>query len=224
MDEVPAPALQVAIIPVTPFKQNCSLVWCTRTMEAAFIDPGGEPEKLLAAIIEHRVTLTKIILTHGHLDHAGGCAAIKRATGVPIEGPHHDDRWLMDSIPDQAAKYGVSGLEAAETDRWLKDGDIVTLGALSLEVRHCPGHTPGHVVILHPQSHIAFVGDVLFAGSVGTTRLPRGDYKQLVNSITRKLWPYGDDILFVPGHGQTSTFGWERRTNPFVSDIALGWA
>jgi hydroxyacylglutathione hydrolase len=214
--------LLARIIPVTPFQQNCSLVWCTQTLEAAFIDPGGEIDKLMAAVKEQGVTLTKIFLTHGHLDHAGAANAIRTKTGVTIEGPHRDDQFLLDELATQGARYGFSGSEAVTPDRWLVDGDSLTLGTLTFGVTHCPGHTPGHVVIWHGQTKLAFVGDVLFKGSIGRTDLPRGNFDQLITSITEGLWPLGDGMNFVPGHGPMSTFGFERRTNPFVSDIALG--
>jgi glyoxylase-like metal-dependent hydrolase (beta-lactamase superfamily II) len=188
---------------------------------AAIIDPGGEVGKLLEVIESRGLTLQKIWITHGHLDHAGGAAALQSATGAPIEGPHPDDAFWIDDIGRSGAKWGMTEARSFSPDRWLRDGDRVELGATELEVYHCPGHTPGHVIFFHRQARFAQVGDVLFAGSIGRTDFPRGDYKALIASITSKLWPLGDDVTFVPGHDRPSTFGAERRTNPFVSDDAL---
>lgn len=218
---MPDPILNAAIVPVTPFRQNCTVLWCTRTRAAAFVDPGGELPKLELVLKEQGLTLAKVFLTHGHLDHAGAANAARRQFGVPIEGPHRDDAFLLDRLAEDCSKHGWAG-EACTPDRWLEDGDELTLGEVRFSIRHCPGHTPGHVVIFQPDMMIAFVGDVLFAGSVGRSDFPRGNYQQLVGSITRKLWPLGDAVRFVPGHGPMSTFGRERKTNPFVSDLALG--
>jgi hydroxyacylglutathione hydrolase len=216
-----APRLQVQIVPVTPFQQNTSLVWCARTLEAAFVDPGGESERLITAAQAAGVSVQAIWLTHGHLDHAGAASALRRHYGVPVIGPHRDDQWLLDDIPAQAARWGMPGAEACTPDRWLEDGDTLALGDHAFGVSHCPGHTPGHVVIHSTQARLAFVGDVLFKGSIGRTDFPRGDFGQLVASITGKLWPLGEAMQFIPGHGAMSTFGWERKTNPFVSDLTL---
>jgi glyoxylase-like metal-dependent hydrolase (beta-lactamase superfamily II) len=218
------PAIKAAVIPVTPFQQNCSLVWCTATMKGAVIDPGGDLSRIRDAVAKHGVIIEKILLTHGHLDHAGGAAALAREFAVAIEGPHQDDAFLLNALGEQGKRYGFQGSEACTPNRWLKNGDTVTIGEVTLGVRHCPGHTPGHVVFFHEGLKIAFVGDVLFAGSVGRSDLPRGNHAELVESITGRLWPLGDDMRFVPGHGQMSTFGWERKTNPYVSDLALGRA
>ena len=218
------PPLKAAILPVTPFRQNCSLVWCTGTGAAALVDPGGETERLLAAAKSQGVKVEKIFLTHGHLDHAGGATRLARELGVSVEGPHPDDSFLLEALSEQGARYGFQGSESCVPDRWLTDGETVTLGELTFGVRHCPGHTPGHIVFFHDAAKIAFVGDVLFAGSVGRSDLPRGNHFQLVRSITERLWPLGDDMRFVPGHGQMSSFGWERKCNPYVSDLALGRA
>ena len=210
------------IAPVTPLQQNCTLVWCAKTAKAAVIDPGGEPERLLAALKEHGLTLEKIWVTHGHLDHAGATSAIKAATGCPIEGPHPADAFWIDQIEESGARWGMPEARGFVPDRWLHDGDKVTLGETEFEVLHCPGHTPGHVVFFHRQGRFAQVGDVLFRGSIGRTDFPRGDHQQLIEAITTKLWPLGDDVAFVPGHGPMSTFGAERKTNPFVADAVLG--
>ena len=215
------PPIRAAVVPVTPLRQNCTIVWCTKTMKAAVIDPGGEVPGLLTILAQHGLTLEKIWITHGHLDHAGGAAAMQAATGVPIEGPHPDDQFWIDDIGQNAARWGMPDARVFTPDRWLFDGDIVTLGDTQFEVYHCPGHTPGHVIFFHREGRFAQVGDVLFAGSVGRTDFPRGSFPDLVASITGKLWPLGDDVVFVPGHEQVSTFGAERRSNPFVSDQAL---
>lgn len=217
-------SIGVGILPVTPFRQNCSLVWDPATMRGAVIDPGGEAARIEQAIADKGVTVEKILLTHGHLDHAGGAAALARKLGVPIEGPHEDDRFLLESLGEQGRRFGFGGSESCTPGRWLKDGDTVSVGGIEFGVRHCPGHTPGHVVFFNEAAKLAFVGDVLFKGSVGRSDLPRGNHAQLVRSIAERLWPLGDGMRFVPGHGETSTFGWERKTNPYVSDLALGRA
>lgn len=213
--------IRAMIAPVTPLQQNCTIVWCVKTKKAAIIDPGGEVPRLLKAIEDQGLTLEKIWVTHGHLDHAGGTAALKDATGAPIEGPHPDDAFWIDQIEASAAKWGMPGARGFTPDRWLADGDRVQLGETEFEVYHCPGHTPGHVVFFHRGARFAQVGDVLFQGSIGRTDFPRGNHQQLIDSITEKLWPLGDDVAFVPGHGPMSTFGQERLTNPFVADMAL---
>ncbi len=215
------PAIRALIAPVTPLQQNCTIVWCVKTKKAAIIDPGGEVDRLMAALKEHGLTLEKIWITHGHLDHAGGTAALKALTGVPIEGPHADDAFWIDQIEESGAKYGMTDARSFTPDRWLQDGDTVTLGETEFEVYHCPGHTPGHVVFFHRESKFAQVGDVLFQGSIGRTDFPRGNYQQLIDAITGRLWPLGEDVRFVPGHGPMSTFGHERKTNPFVADMVL---
>ncbi len=215
------PPMKVAIIPVTPLEQNCTLVWCTKTMKAAFIDAGGDPERLKAAIARAGVTIEKLLVTHGHIDHCGVTGILAKDLGVPIEGPHEADRFWIARLEDDGKRWGVPG-EPFEPDRWLQDGDKVTIGELELDVIHCPGHTPGHVVFYHAPSRFAIVGDVLFQGSIGRTDFPMGNHQDLIDSITQKLWPLGSDVTFVPGHGPTSTFGRERQTNAYVSDYALG--
>jgi len=215
-----SPPLKAAIIPVTPLQQNCTLLWCTETMRGAFVDPGGDLDRLKAAAKQAGVTIEKILLTHGHIDHCGSAGILATELGVPIEGPQEEDRFWIARLEDDGMRYGVTG-KPFEPDRWLEDGDTVTVGNLTLNVRHCPGHTPGHVVFHHPESKLALVGDVLFQGSVGRTDFPLGNTQQLLDSITQRLWPMGGDTHFVPGHGPMSTFGHERATNPFVGDRVL---
>ena len=212
--------LRAVIIPVTPLQQNCTLLWCADTMRGAFVDPGGDLDRLKAAAAQHGVTIEKILVTHGHIDHCGSAGILAAELGVPVEGPHKDDIFWIERLEEDGMRYGVRG-KPFEPDRWLEDGDTVTVGKLTLNVRHCPGHTPGHVVFHHPESRLATVGDVLFHGSIGRTDFPRGNHQQLLDSITGRLWPMGDDTHFVPGHGPMSTFGHERATNPFVADKVL---
>lgn len=212
--------MHFSIIPVTPYQQNCSLIWCETTKRGALIDPGGDIERLLAAVERHGVTLEKLLLTHGHLDHVGGAAQLSLRLNLPIVGPHRDDAFLLDSLPQQSAMFGFPHTEPFQPNQWLEDGERVALGDETLEVIHCPGHTPGHVVFFHRADRIAFVGDVLFKGSIGRTDLARGNYDSLIDSIRNKLWPLGDDVEFISGHGPMSTFGEERRSNPFVGDHA----
>ena len=215
------PPLRAAIIPVTPLQQNCTLLWCTRTMRAAVVDPGGDLPRIRAAIAEAGVTVEKILVTHGHLDHCGMAGPLARELGVPIEGPHEADRFWIARLDDDSRTWGVPA-EVFEPDRWLVEGDSVTVGELALDTWFCPGHTPGHVVFHHPPSKLAIVGDVLFAGSVGRTDFPMSDHQALIDSIVAKLWPLGDDTMFLPGHGPASSFGRERASNPFVGDAVLG--
>lgn len=217
---VAVPPLKAAITPVTALQQNCTLLWCAKTMRAAFVDPGGDLPRLKAVAAEAGVTVDKILLTHGHIDHAGEAGVFAKELGVPIEGPHEEDRFWISRLDDDGRRWGLRGVPF-EPDRWLKDGDTVTVGELVLDVRHCPGHTPGHVVFHHPASKLAIVGDVLFKGSIGRWDFPMGNHQQLVDSITQRLWPMGNDTAFVPGHGPMSTFGHERATNPLVGDSAL---
>ena len=214
------PPLRAAIIPVTPFQQNCTLIWCTKTMRGAFIDVGGELPRLKAAAAQAGVTIEKLLVTHGHADHCGGTAAFAKELGVPIEGPHEDDRFWIAGLKEDGPRFGIEAMPF-EPNRWLVDGDTVTVGELELDVYHCPGHTPGHVIFHHRESKLAQVGDVLFQGSIGRTDFPRGNHSDLIASITGKLWPLGDDTAFICGHGPMSTFGHERQGNPFVADRVL---
>lgn len=214
--------MRVAIVPVTPFEQNCSIVWCERTGAGAVIDPGGDVPRILAAAREENVRLEKILLTHAHIDHAGGTAELARELSLPIEGPHRGDEFWIEGLPEQARMFGIGRGERFTPDRWLEDGDRVQVGDVEFSVHHCPGHTPGHVVFFSAADRIAFVGDVLFAGSIGRTDFPGGDYDTLIAAIRDKLFPLGDDVRFVPGHGPVSTFGEERASNPFAGDAAVG--
>ncbi len=213
--------MKLTLVPVTPFQQNCSLLVCEQTGKAAAFDPGGDLDRIDRALEQAGATLEKVFLTHGHIDHCGQAAVYARRHEVPLEGPHRADAFWIDQLASQASLFGFPPLEPFQPDRWLEQGDTVTFGAATLEVLHCPGHTPGHVVFFHATARLAIVGDVLFAGSIGRTDFPRGDYAALIRSITTRLWPLGDDVAFVPGHGPMSTFGDERRGNPFVSDAAL---
>lgn len=221
---VSEPKLQIRVIPVTPLQQNCSLIWNEDTKRAALVDPGGDADRLMDALNHFGLTLTRMWLTHGHLDHAGAAAELRERTGVPVEGPHKEDQFWLDQIESAAQRYGVAGLRNVTPDRYFEDGEVLEFEGVAFNVTHTPGHTPGHVVIHNADLKIAFVGDVLFAGSIGRTDFPRGDHQQLLDSITQKLWPLGEDIAFVPGHGPTSTFGRERQTNPFVADHLTGYA
>jgi len=212
--------MKVTVISVTAFQQNCSLLWCEDTMEGAVVDPGGDLDRILDAAKDAGVKLVKILLTHAHVDHAGGTAALASRLGIPIEGPQQEDQFWIDLLPKQCEMFGFPPAATFTPDRWLENGDTVRFGRQTLEVLHCPGHTPGHVVFFHPGERLAIVGDVLFKGSIGRTDFPRGDYDALVTSIRERLFPLGDDVVFIPGHGPLSTFGDERRANPFVGDAA----
>lgn len=214
--------MKLLIVPVTPFQQNCSILVDEATARAVAVDPGGDLDRIDEALASTGATLEKVLLTHGHIDHCGQAAEYAHRHGVPIEGPHIDDKFWIDQLPVQGRKFGFSELPAFEPDRWLTQGDTVRFGNTELQVAHCPGHTPGHVVFFHPDSRLAIVGDVLFQGSIGRTDFPRGNHQQLIDAIVNRLWPMGDDVSFVPGHGPMSTFGDERQHNPFVSDEALG--
>jgi glyoxylase-like metal-dependent hydrolase (beta-lactamase superfamily II) len=212
--------LRAAIIPVTAFQQNCTLIWCTATMKGAFIDAGGDLHRLKQAAAQHGVTIEKLLVTHGHIDHCGGTAELAAELGVPIEGPQEEDRFWIAKLGDDGRKYNIPG-RSFEPDRWLENGDQVTVGDLVLDVYHCPGHTPGHVVFHHAPSKLAIVGDVLFKGSIGRTDFPRGNHQHLLDAITGRLWPLGGETRFVCGHGPMSTFAHERAANPFVADHIL---
>ncbi len=220
MTETSQPPLRAAIIPVTPLQQNCTLLWCTKTNKAAFVDPGGDLDRLKAAAVQQGVELEKILLTHGHIDHCGEAGTLAKELGLAIEGPHEADRFWISRLEDDGRNYGVAG-KVFEPDRWLGDGETVTVGDLVLDVIHCPGHTPGHVVFHHAPSKLAIVGDVLFQGSIGRTDFPMGNHQDLLDAITQKLWPLGGDTTFLPGHGPPSTFAHERATNPFVGDQVM---
>ncbi len=211
--------MEFTILPVTPYQQNCSLVWDAHG-RAALIDPGGEAERLLAEVARRGLTVEKLLLTHGHLDHVGAAAALRDALGVPIVGPQREEQFWLDSLPQQAELFGFPPTPAFVPDQWLDDGDGVDVGSIRFEVLHCPGHTPGHVVFYQPDARLAFVGDVLFKGSIGRTDFPRGNHAALIRAIREKLFSLGDDVRFVPGHGAMSTFGHERRDNPFVGLVA----
>ncbi|MEZ9490209.1 MBL fold metallo-hydrolase [Vibrio breoganii] len=211
-------ALQYQVVPVTPFQQNCSIVWCDETMKGVVIDPGGDVKQLLMMIEELQVQVEKLVLTHGHLDHVGGSEELARALNQPIVGPHKDDNFWLQGLEGQSQMFGFPLTEAFEPSQWLDEGDVVTFGNQSLNVIHTPGHTPGHVVLHSESASLAFVGDVLFKGGVGRTDFPKGDFNTLIDSIKSKLWPLGNETRFVPGHGPESTFGSERVSNPFVAD------
>ena len=208
--------LRYQTVPVTAFQQNCSIVWCDATLKAAIIDPGGDLERLLAAVQALSVQLEQIWLTHAHIDHAGGTGELARRLSLPITGPHPADQFWIDGLAQQSRMFGFPPAEPFTPTRWLHDGDTVTVGEETLAVRHCPGHTPGHVVFYSASAQRAFVGDVLFAGSIGRTDFPQGNHAQLIASITERLWPMGDATVFIPGHGPESSFGRERRSNPYV--------
>ena len=209
--------LRYLTCPVTAFAQNCSLLWEEETRDAVVIDPGGDLDELLAQVESLGLTLREVWLTHAHIDHAGAAGELAQRLSLPIVGPHRGDQFWIDALPQQSEMFGFPPAQAFAPTRWLEDGDTVTLGRHTLQVRHCPGHTPGHVVFHSPELQRAFVGDVLFAGSIGRTDFPGGDHDTLIRSITERLWPMGDDTVFIPGHGPESSFGRERRTNPFVA-------
>ena len=210
--------LNFQIIPVTPFQQNCTLFWCDETMQAAVVDPGGDVELLIKAIDEKKLTLSKVLLTHAHIDHAGATQALSSHYHAKIEGPSKEDQFWIDLIPEQKDRFGFTQAETFTPDRWLNQNDTVSFGNITFEVYFCPGHTPGHVIFFHRESKLAQVGDVLFKGSIGRTDFPRGDHATLIHSIRDNLFPLGNDVRFIPGHGPMSTFGEERRSNPFVGD------
>ena len=209
--------MRYAIVPVTPFEQNCTIFWCEQTREAAVVDPGGDIDRIAARLQAENLKLVKILITHGHIDHAGAAAALAERFAVPIEGPHEDDAFWIEGMPQQSQMFGFPSVQSFTPSRWLQEGDTVHFGNVELQVLHCPGHTPGHVVFYHPESRLMQVGDVLFQGSIGRTDFPKGDHATLIASIKNKLFPLGDDIDFIPGHGPMSNLGEERRYNPFLS-------
>ncbi|MDN3564019.1 MBL fold metallo-hydrolase [Paeniroseomonas aquatica] len=210
-------ALKAAIIPVTPFEQNCSLFWDDVTLRGVVIDPGGEVERILTAVAELKLGIEAILLTHGHMDHAGGAAELKAALpdAPPIIGPDRRDAFLLEGLEAQGAKYGITARNVTP-DRWLAEGDAVSIAGEEFAVLHCPGHTPGHVVFVSEALRLAVVGDVVFRGSIGRTDFPYGDHAALLAAIHGKLLPLGDDISFLCGHGPGSTLGHERQRNPFL--------
>lgn len=217
MTAAPEDRLKAAIVHVTPFEQNCTLIWDEATKRGAVVDPGGDVERIEAAIAQVGLTVEKIVLTHGHLDHVGGAVELRDKLGVKIEGPHIADKFLMDGVEDQAARYGLSGMRNATSDRWMSEGETLTIGGHDFEIFHCPGHSPGSLVYVNRPNRFALVGDVIFRGSIGRTDFPYGDHDALINAIKTKLFPLGDDIAFVCGHGPMSTFGDERASNPFLT-------
>lgn len=214
--------IQCTIVPVTQYQQNCSIIKCEKSGKAAIVDPGGDIDRILGAVEQMGATVEKIILTHAHMDHCAASDVLRQQLGVPIEGPHEGDDFWLQALPQSCEMAGFPPADVFQPDRWLNHGDSVTVGEVTLNVYHCPGHTPGHVVFYYPQQQVAWVGDVLFQGSIGRTDFPQGNHEQLVSSIRDTLFPLGDDITFIPGHGPTSTFGQERQTNPFVADTQYG--
>lgn len=214
--------IQCTVVPVTPYQQNCSVIKCMASGRAAIVDPGGDVERILGALQQMDATAEKVILTHAHMDHCAASDLLRRQLEIPIEGPHRADAFWLEKLPQWCQMSGFPHTEAFEPDRWLVDGDRVTVGEQELLVLHCPGHTPGHVVFVYLPQKIAWVGDVLFQGSIGRTDFPLGNHEELIASIREKLFPLGDDITFIPGHGPTSTFGQERQSNPFVADHRYG--
>lgn len=211
--------LKAAIVPVTPFQQNCTLIWDEATKVGAVVDPGGDVPRILEAIKETGVKVEKILITHGHIDHAAGAAELKEQLGgVPIEGPHLADKFLLDGLPKQAVQFGMAGARAVTPDRWLDEGETVSAAGTTFAILHCPGHSPGSVVFYNAANKLALVGDVIFQGSIGRTDFPYGDHAALITAIKAKLFPLGDDVVFICGHTPPGSIGEERRSNPFLQD------
>lgn len=215
-------SIKVAIVPVTAYQQNCSVIKCESTGKVAIVDPGGDIDRIEAAVEQLGGSVEKILLTHGHMDHCAASDVLRQKLGIPIEGPQKEDDFWIAKLPEWCEMSGFPHADAFVPDRWLEEGDTVTVGEQTLQVFHCPGHTPGHIVFVYDEQRVAWVGDVIFQGSIGRTDFPRGNHAELVDSIREKLFPLGDDITFIPGHGPTSTFGQERATNPFVADENYG--
>jgi len=213
--------MKYQIIPVTDFAQNCSIIWCESTHKAAIIDPGGDIDLLIDFINQNQLSLEKILLTHGHLDHVGATAELKKRYQIPIIGPHKDVEFLINALDLQSQMFNFPTVEHFSPDQWLKQDDQITVGNIQLDVLHCPGHTPGHVVLIEQTQQLAFVGDVLFKGAIGRTDFPRGNHQQILQSIKHQLWTKNPDTAFVPGHGSMSTFAEERKSNPYVADDQL---
>ena len=211
------------IIPVTAFSQNCSLIWCEQTRLAALVDPGGDAEKIKQEVDDSGLTLMQILLTHGHLDHVGAAAELAQHYGVPVFGPEKEDEFWLQGLPAQSRMCGLEECQPLTPDRWLNEGDTISIGNVTLQVLHCPGHTPGHVVFFDDRAKLLISGDVIFKGGVGRSDFPRGDHNQLISSIKDKLLPLGDDVTFIPGHGPLSTLGYERLHNPFLQDEMPVW-
>jgi hydroxyacylglutathione hydrolase len=218
MTDQPQSPLGIAVVPVTAFEQNCSIVWCTTTMQAAIVDPGGDIDRIQGALKELGVTPAAIWLTHGHIDHAGGATDLAEALSIPIVGPQQAEKPLLDSLPQQGLRFDMRGLRPVTPTRWLNEGDTVSVGDVVFAVHHVPGHSPGHVTFFQKELRFLLAGDTVFAGSVGRTDLPGGDHDLLIAGIRTKLLPLGDDVQFLPGHGPASTLGAERAGNPFLQD------
>ncbi len=219
MSKETQPPFSLGIVPVTPLQQNCSILRCEKTGKAAIVDPGGDVQQILSALEQMKAEPEVIWLTHGHFDHAGGAAELSEKTGAPVIGPHRDDKWLLDQVADQGALFGVPGGRDVTPDRWLKEGDEARFGDVAFEVLHCPGHTPGHVLFVNRAANLGLFGDVLFKGAIGRTDFERSDHEALLRNIRDKILPLADDFVFIPGHGEHSTIGAERRSNPFLRGL-----